>query len=48
MAVINKDESNYTGNGKTYGQTEVEVCTGNIYEMTQSNAVTCGVMERWT
>ena len=46
--MLDKYESNHTGDGKTDGQTRTEVCTGKIYKLVRSNVMTPGVTERRT
>ena len=41
--VLDKYESNNTGDGQTDGQTRTEVRTGKIYEFVRSNVMTPGV-----
>ena len=45
---LDKYEINNTGDGKTYGQTIMEVLKGKIYEFVRSNIMTPGVMKRRT
>ena len=44
LQVIDKYESNHTGDGKTNRQTRTEVRTEKMYEFVQSNFMTPGVM----
>ena len=45
---IDKYEINHTGDGRTYGQTRMELRKGNIYEFIRLNVMTPGVMKSWT
>ena len=44
-AVLDKCESNHTGDGQTDGKRRTEVRTGKIYEFMPSNVATPGVTE---
>ena len=48
LVVLDKYESNNTGDGQTYYQTITEVCTGEIYEFVWSDVVNHGVTQRRT
>ena len=44
--VLDKYDSNHTGDGQTNGKTRTEVSTGKIYEFVWFNVVTHGLIER--
>ena len=47
FSVLDKYESNHTGDGETDRRTRMEVRTGKIYKFIGSIVVTCGVTECW-
>ena len=46
--ILDRYESNHTGDEQRRGQTRTEVSTKKIYKFIQSNVVTCGIIERHT